>query len=148
MITAVWPMLGLGSGLHGAFGSSASVLGAGAPDRADLERIRTRKPEAPMIEVTLKDGSHRKLWCTFGEDHSLSLNGPLLTSPPAPVSELASTSVGSQQIDLDPFSPSGEPLKLGIRFTVLQSRVLRHAAPQGQSLSRSPSGPCVRRVPS
>lgn len=34
-----------------------------------------------MIEVTLKDGSKRKLWCTFGD----------------------------QQIDLDPFSPSGTP---------------------------------------
>ena len=100
-----------------------------------------------MIEVTLKDGSHRKLWCTFGELRSLGLIGPSLTLSPAPASERAFTSAGSQQIDLNPFSPSGQPLKLNIRFTVLQSRILRHAALQGQSLSRSPSGPCVRRVP-
>lgn len=73
MITAVWLMPRLPSGLRSGFGSSASALAAGAPDTADLERIRTRKPEAPMIEVTLKDGSHRKLWCTFGELRSLSL---------------------------------------------------------------------------
>jgi len=51
----------------------------GKPDDEDLERIRTRKPEPPMIEVTLQDGSKRQLWCTFGP----------------------------QQIDLDPFSSSG-----------------------------------------
>lgn len=52
---------------------------AGDPEQKDLELIRTRKPEAPVIEVTLKDGSKQRLWCTFG----------------------------SQQIDINPFSPSG-----------------------------------------
>jgi len=61
---------------------NSDTLNAGKPDDEDLERIRTRKPEQPMIEVTLEDGSKRQLWCTFGP----------------------------QQIDLDPFSPSGAPL--------------------------------------
>ena len=42
--------------------------------------IRTRKPEAPVIEVKCNDGSVHRLWCTFGE----------------------------QQIDIDPFSASGQ----------------------------------------
>ena len=42
--------------------------------------IRTRKPEAPVIEVEMGDGSKKKLWCTFGP----------------------------QQIDIDPFSKPGE----------------------------------------
>lgn len=53
---------------------------AGEPETKDLELIRTRKPEAPVIEVELKDGTRRRLWCTFG----------------------------TQQIDIDPFSPSGK----------------------------------------
>jgi len=56
------------------------ILWPGKPSEEDLTLIRTRKPEAPVIEVTLEDGTKRKLWCTFG----------------------------TQQIDLDPFSPSGK----------------------------------------
>ncbi|CAL8469192.1 g8733 [Coccomyxa elongata] len=54
----------------------------GSPDRPneeDLKRIRTRKADMPMLPVTLKDGSERELWCTFGPE----------------------------QIDLDIASPSG-----------------------------------------
>ena len=38
----------------------------GRPTQEDLELIRTRKPEEPKLEVTLKDGSKRNVWCTFG----------------------------------------------------------------------------------
>lgn len=51
----------------------------GEPTDEQLQLIRTRKPEAPMIEVEMKDGSKKKLWCTFGP----------------------------QQIDIDPFSKPG-----------------------------------------
>ena len=57
---------------------------AGRPTKEDLDAIRTRKPERPMIEVTLADGSTRRLWCTFGP----------------------------QQIDINPFSEPGPPLPL------------------------------------
>ena len=62
--------------------SSSSDLHSlsGRPNEKDLELIRTRKPEQPVIEVTLKDGSKRKLWCTFGP----------------------------QQIDINAFSKSGD----------------------------------------
>ena len=53
----------------------------GDPSEEDLIKIRTRKPERPVIEVTLHDGSTRRLWCTFGP----------------------------QQIDIDPFSKPGAP---------------------------------------
>ena len=53
--------------------------GAGEPTDEQLQLIRTRKPEAPVIEVDMKDGSKKRLWCTFGP----------------------------QQIDIDPFSKSG-----------------------------------------
>ncbi|CAL5229827.1 g13231 [Coccomyxa viridis] len=53
--------------------------GEGRPNKDDLELIRTRKPEEPKLEVTLKDGSKRNVWCTFGP----------------------------QQIDIDVASPSG-----------------------------------------
>ncbi|DBA93715.1 TPA: hypothetical protein ACH3X3_013784 [Trebouxia sp. C0006] len=51
----------------------------GEPTDDQLQKIRTRKPEAPVIEVDMKDGSKKKLWCTFG----------------------------AQQIDIDPFSKPG-----------------------------------------
>lgn len=51
----------------------------GEPTDEQLQLIRTRKPEAPVIEVEMKDGSKKKLWCTFGP----------------------------QQIDIDPFSKPG-----------------------------------------
>ena len=51
----------------------------GRPTQEDLELIRTRKPEEPKLEITLKDGSKRNVWCTFGP----------------------------QQIDIDVSSPSG-----------------------------------------
>ena len=51
----------------------------GRPTKDDLDAIRTRKPEKPMIEVQLADGSTRRLWCTFGP----------------------------QQIDINPFSEPG-----------------------------------------
>lgn len=52
---------------------------AGEPTDEQLQLIRTRKPEAPVIEVEMGDGSKKKLWCTFGP----------------------------QQIDIDPFSKPG-----------------------------------------
>ena len=52
---------------------------AGEPTDDQLQMIRTRKPEAPVIEVEMGDGSKKKLWCTFG----------------------------AQQIDIDPFSKPG-----------------------------------------
>lgn len=51
----------------------------GEPTDEQLQLIRTRKPEAPVIEVDMKDGSKKRLWCTFGP----------------------------QQIDINPFSKSG-----------------------------------------
>ena len=52
----------------------------GDPSPDQLAMIRTRKPEAPVIDVKCDDGSLHRLWCTFGE----------------------------QQIDIDPFSASGK----------------------------------------
>ena len=41
--------------------------GVGAePTAVDLERIRTRKPEAPSLTVELGSGKQHKIWCTFG----------------------------------------------------------------------------------
>jgi hypothetical protein len=42
--------------------------------------IRTRKGEAPVLEVDMADGTKRRVWCTFG----------------------------SEQIDINPMSPAGE----------------------------------------
>lgn len=53
--------------------------GPGRPTEEDLEKIRVIKPEPPVTEVTLHDGTTRRLWCTFG----------------------------SQQIDIDCFSAPG-----------------------------------------
>ncbi|KAK9865185.1 hypothetical protein WJX84_007242 [Apatococcus fuscideae] len=38
----------------------------GEPTCLDLERIRTRKPEAPCLTVELGNGKQHKIWCTFG----------------------------------------------------------------------------------
>ncbi len=35
------------------------------PTLDDLERIRTRKAEAPVLTVDLKNGKQEKVWCTF-----------------------------------------------------------------------------------
>jgi len=40
----------------------------GAPSKEDLERIYTRKPRPPYVEVTFEDGTVEKIWCTFGEE--------------------------------------------------------------------------------
>jgi sucrose phosphorylase len=39
----------------------------GDPSPEDLEKIHYRKPESPLLEVTLKDGSKKRLWSTFGD---------------------------------------------------------------------------------
>ncbi|KAK9815406.1 hypothetical protein WJX72_003171 [[Myrmecia] bisecta] len=56
----------------------------GEPTQEQLKLIRTRKPEAPVLEVTLNDGTKKKLWCTFGP----------------------------QQIDINPFSQKGREFVL------------------------------------
>ncbi|EIE21097.1 sucrose phosphorylase [Coccomyxa subellipsoidea C-169] len=52
----------------------------GSPDRPneeDLKQIRTRKADMPMLPVTLKDGSKRELWCTFGpEQIDIDIDSP------------------------------------------------------------------------
>lgn len=54
-------------------------MNAGDPNEEDLRAIRTRKAEAPVLSVTMADGSTRRVWCTFGP----------------------------QQIDINPFSAPG-----------------------------------------
>lgn len=39
----------------------------GEPTQADVDLIYKRKPRAPYVEVTFKDGSTEKVWCTFDE---------------------------------------------------------------------------------
>ncbi|ASA24043.1 sucrose phosphorylase [Paenibacillus donghaensis] len=39
----------------------------GEPTEADVDLIYKRKPRAPYVEVTFKDGSTEKVWCTFDE---------------------------------------------------------------------------------
>ncbi len=34
----------------------------------DIDKILKRKPRAPYITVTFKDGTSEKIWCTFGDD--------------------------------------------------------------------------------
>ena len=67
-------------------------LCTGRPTKDDLEKIRTRKPEEPKLEVTLKDGSKRTVWCTFGP----------------------------QQIDIDVSSPSGQHPEILLRMCITQ----------------------------
>jgi sucrose phosphorylase len=40
----------------------------GEPTADDIDKIYKRKPRAPYITVTFKDGSSEKVWCTFGDD--------------------------------------------------------------------------------
>jgi hypothetical protein len=44
---------------------TAPYLPVGKPGVEDLLAIRTRKPEPPVLLVTLADGTHVPLWCTF-----------------------------------------------------------------------------------
>ncbi|MFD1885336.1 sucrose phosphorylase [Paenibacillus wenxiniae] len=39
----------------------------GEPTDADVDLIYKRKPRAPYVEVTFKDGTQEKVWCTFDE---------------------------------------------------------------------------------
>lgn len=39
----------------------------GEPTEADVDLIYKRKPRAPYVEVTFKDGTKEKVWCTFDE---------------------------------------------------------------------------------
>jgi sucrose phosphorylase len=39
----------------------------GEPTQEDVDLIYKRKPRAPYVEVTFKDGSTDKVWCTFDE---------------------------------------------------------------------------------
>ncbi len=39
----------------------------GEPTDADVDLIYKRKPRAPYVEVTFKDGTKEKVWCTFDE---------------------------------------------------------------------------------
>ncbi|MDC7240245.1 MAG: sucrose phosphorylase [Spirochaetales bacterium] len=46
--------------------------------KEELAKIYTRKPRAPWIEVTHKDGTLRKVWCTFSEEQiDLDVNSPV-----------------------------------------------------------------------
>lgn len=40
---------------------------AGAPSAEELEKIRTRKPAPPVIEIKLKSGEEVPIWCTFSD---------------------------------------------------------------------------------
>jgi sucrose phosphorylase len=40
----------------------------GEPTADDTDKIYKRKPKAPYVMVTFKDGSSEKVWCTFGDD--------------------------------------------------------------------------------
>jgi sucrose phosphorylase len=40
----------------------------GEPTPENLEKIYRRKPRAPYVMVTFKDGTSEKVWCTFGDD--------------------------------------------------------------------------------
>ncbi|WP_410513478.1 sucrose phosphorylase [Paenibacillus sp. BR2-3] len=39
----------------------------GEPTQTDVDLIYKRKPRAPYVEVTFKDGTTEKVWCTFDE---------------------------------------------------------------------------------
>lgn len=39
----------------------------GEPTEQDVDLIYKRKPRAPYVEVTFKDGTSEKVWCTFDE---------------------------------------------------------------------------------
>jgi sucrose phosphorylase len=40
----------------------------GEPSESDIEKIYKRKPRAPYVTLTFKDGTTEKIWCTFGDD--------------------------------------------------------------------------------
>jgi sucrose phosphorylase len=40
----------------------------GGPAGEDIGKIYKRKPRAPSVTVTFRDGSTEKVWCTFGDD--------------------------------------------------------------------------------
>ncbi|QNK42313.1 sucrose phosphorylase [Caproicibacter fermentans] len=40
----------------------------GEPTRKDVDLIYKRKPRAPYIDVTFRDGTSEKIWCTFDEE--------------------------------------------------------------------------------
>jgi sucrose phosphorylase len=40
----------------------------GEPTADELDKILKRKPRAPYVDVTFKDGTSEKVWCTFGDD--------------------------------------------------------------------------------
>lgn len=40
----------------------------GEPSSEDIDRIYKRKPRAPFSEMTFKDGSKERIWCTFDEE--------------------------------------------------------------------------------
>lgn len=47
----------------------------GEPTQEDVDLIYKRKPRAPYVDVTFKDGSAEKVWCTFDEEQiDLNLN--------------------------------------------------------------------------
>ncbi|MCF7948005.1 MAG: sucrose phosphorylase [Spirochaetia bacterium] len=49
----------------------------GEPSDEDLEKIYTRKPRPPYLEVEFADGSQEKIWCTFDfEQIDLDLESP------------------------------------------------------------------------
>jgi sucrose phosphorylase len=49
----------------------------GSPSEDDLQKIYTRKPKPPFIEITFEDGSSERIWCTFDpEQIDLNLESP------------------------------------------------------------------------
>ena len=40
----------------------------GEPTPENTEKIYKRKPQAPYVVVTFRDGTSEKVWCTFGDD--------------------------------------------------------------------------------
>jgi sucrose phosphorylase len=40
----------------------------GEPARENINKIYRRKPRAPYVVITFKDGTAEKVWCTFGDD--------------------------------------------------------------------------------
>jgi hypothetical protein len=59
--------------------SARDLSPSGRPTEKDKELIRCRNNKEPVLEVTMKDGSKRRVWCTFGPE----------------------------QIDINPTSPAG-----------------------------------------
>jgi sucrose phosphorylase len=40
----------------------------GEPTVDNVEKIYNRKPRAPYVDITFRDGTREKIWCTFGDD--------------------------------------------------------------------------------